>query len=79
MKTAEQQVSRFPAGSVRAAVAALGDCWRAADPEFFRLKGFADSEIVRTEEYLRAAGAKPYQRAEWREFNEKSRRGESLI
>jgi hypothetical protein len=61
------QGSRFPAGSIRAAVQVHGDQWRHGTAA-----AHADSQQMKTDEYLRRAGATPAQRASWRMFNERN-------
>lgn len=66
---------RFPSGSARAAVELHGDKWRAATADSPK-HCYADVATMTTAEYLRRAGAKPAQRASWREYTQRCQRGE---
>lgn len=74
------QGNNFPLGSIRDGVATYGDGWRDVIHQQHAVKinaaAHIDAAHMKTADYLRRAGATPADRAEWREFIERSRYGE---
>lgn len=78
--TAGARSATFPAGSIRAAVSAQGDFWRA---QFFDVAAvpfihepMCGWQAMLTCERIRLSAVKPAKRVEWREFIERNARGE---
>lgn len=76
----QQPETKFPHGSIRAAVAIHGDDWRGSPTVVIKAPAVEherDAALMTISENIAQMGGHPAQRALWREYVEQSRHGEN--